>query len=120
MQETRTNKFIGDDQNPKYSCINCHYNSARIIDTQNITQCYSRSNELVFCYKGVKDENNKLQCKECVDNSHINNNNICECNSDSFGTFNEWCDKCDDKDYGNPGCVASEGCIYYHSDDRLI
>ena len=110
---------IGDDQNPKYSCINCHYNSARITDTQNITQCYSRSNELVFCYKGVKDENNKLQCKECVDNSHINNNNICECNSDSFGTFNEWCDKCDDKDYGNPGCVASEGCIYYHSDDRL-
>ena len=37
---------IGDDQNPKYSCINCHYNSARITDTQNITQCYSRSNEL--------------------------------------------------------------------------
>ena len=69
---------------------------------------------MIYCLEGIELGNNIFRCTKCVNNSHLNNS-ICECNSDSFDRYNEkqLCYKCDDRNYGNPGCEASEGCQYY-------
>ena len=103
----------------KYSCTKCNSNSAIITDYEKRNLCYNRNDNLSYCLEGERDANNNLKCNECVPNSQLNNNNICECNIDSFGKYNQICYKCDEKEYGNPGCEASKGCNYYSANDQL-
>ena len=109
-----------ENNNTIYSCIKCNSNYAKIFTLQNITKCKYKEKNLIYCFEGIELENNIFRCTKCVNNSHLNNS-ICECNSDSFDRYNQkkLCYKCDDRDYGNPGCEASEGCQYYIPNSRL-
>ena len=110
---------LEDEQNPKYSCTKCTINSVNITTYDNRIDCYNRKGKLAYCLKGEEKENHELNCTTCVDNSNLNESAICQCDSDSFGKYDEWCYKCDDKYYGNPGCNISEGCQYYYPNDQL-
>ena len=112
-----------DEQNPNYSCLNCH--TVSITDHLGKVDCYDAINELVLCSKGIKDENGKFQCTECQHNfqfifSSDYNQNICDnkCDTESFYKWN-WCYKCDDQNVGNPGCEREVGCSYSYSNDEL-
>ena len=106
---------IGTEQTPIYSCINCPIYRTKVVRPGNITDCYAREYKYTFCLEGEIDENNIKKCTKCVPNSQFNSSEYCECDSYSFGNYNFWwCNKCDDKIYGNPGCEPSKGCIYYH------
>ena len=107
----------GEDGNPKYTCTKCHDWVAKINEGGRIT-CEYRSNELQYCLEG-KYENYTYKCTKCVPNAQFNNESICECDSYSFGRYNEWCYKCDDESNGNPGCLAEKGCNYYSSNAQL-
>ena len=110
---------IGNITNPIYSCNKCNNENALITDINNISNCYERKDNLVYCVKGEIDNNNKKKCIECVSFAHLNESQICECNEDSFGSRNIACYKCDDEIKGNPGCIASEGCEYRIINDQL-
>ena len=111
---------IGDENNPKYSCIKCDFYLTTIKTFQNTTKCRYRSNIFEYCLEGREYQNNKYECIKCVNNSHLYDSNICICNSDSFDINQDkfYCYKCDYKGIGNSGCEASEGCIY-HGQSRL-
>ena len=53
-----------------------------------------------------------------LENSHLNNYNICECDNDSFSINTYYCYKCDNK-YLDPGCDASKGCSYFNNNDQF-
>ena len=107
---------IGNLENPIYSCNNCSKYTAKITNsTNNITDCYNRIDELVYCLEGVSNNISK-ECTSCVEHSQLNNNNICECDSDSFSKNNLFCYLCDDNNQGNPGCNVSKGCEYRNND----
>ena len=108
---------LGNETNPLYSCSKCHNEKVRITNKNNISDCYDRTDNLVYCIEGEKDDNSNLNCTKCVQNAHLNNK--CECDYDSFGYRDLFCYKCDDINHGNPGCVSSEGCIYKSSNDQL-
>ena len=111
---------IGEEGNPIYSCTNCDDYVAKItVKEDGRTICEYRSGSLEYCMEGELDDNN-YKCTKCVPNAHFNSDNICECDPDSFSKYYaEWCYKCDDKSYGNPGCDAEKGCNYYTSNDQL-
>ena len=107
-------------ENPLYSCHKCQNNTAYVkLNIEGKKDCYYRDNILSFCLEGEIEENGNLICRKCVENAFLNSSNICNCDFDSFGKYNEWCYKCDDKKEGNPGCLASKGCNYTHSNDEL-
>jgi len=113
---------IGNVSHPIYTCNKCGNTDALIINLNNISDCFERSNNLVYCSKGKMDDKNNKICTECVSFAHLNKSNevqICECNSDSFGVRNLLCYKCDDEIKGNPGCVSSEGCEYRIINNQL-
>ena len=112
---------IGNITNPIYSCSKCHDESAKIIDYNyyNITNCFEREDRLAYCLEGIKDRDFNYTCIKCVQNANLTENNICNCNTDSFGIRNLSCYKCDDLERGNPGCLASEGCEYRIINDQL-
>ena len=91
---------IGNKSNPIYSCNKCNNETALITDLNNISNCFERNGNLVYCLKGkINNENNKI-CTECVSLANLNTINesqICKCNSDSFGVRNLFCYKCDDQ-----------------------
>ena len=106
--------------NPIYSCNKCNNEKVLITDKNNISNCYERTDNLIYCLKGLNDDDNKKKCFECVSFAHLNEKTkICECNFDSFGIKNISCYKCDDEIRGNPGCVASVGCEYRIINDQL-
>ena len=105
---------------PLYSCHKCQTNFVIINETsKGIINCAHREGNLIFCAEAIKDQDGNYKCTKCVDNASFNSSDICECNPDSFGKFNETCFKCDDKKYENPGCLADKGCNYIHSNDEL-
>ena len=107
-------------ENPLYSCHKCQNNTAYVkLNIEGKKDCYYRDNILSFCLEGEIEENGNLICRKCVENAFLNSSNICNCDFDSFGKYNKWCYKCDDKKEGNPGCLASKGCNYTHSNDEL-
>ena len=117
---------LNDDiKNPEYSCHKCKNNLALITvdSTKKKKECFARKNNLKYCLEGEKDENGDYICsKSCVENAKKNDDNTCECQKDSFGPNDEFCYKCDDKDYGNQGCQIkqdSDNCIYIISNDEL-
>ena len=111
---------LGTVENPIYSCYKCKNNTAHIkINSNGKKNCYTRSGNFSFCSEGEIDENGHYICSKCVENAKLNSSDICDCNSDSFGKYNQWCYKCDDISFGNPGCVAKKGCNYIHSNDEL-
>ena len=111
---------LGTVENPIYTCNKCKNITAHIkINSNGQKNCYTRSGNFSFCSEGEIDENGHYICSKCVENAKLNSSGICECYSDSFGKYNEWCYKCDDSKYGNPGCVAKKGCNYIHSNDEL-
>ena len=126
--ETNLSKYcleivnFGDILNPIYSCNKCHNDTVLIIDSNNNRgDCYERSDNLVYCLKGIKYGDNNLLCTECIEFSHLNeNNSICECDYGCFGINNLSCYKCDDKIKGNSGCLPNEGCTYVPKDSRII
>ena len=113
---------IGNESDPIYSCNKCDNKSALITNLNNISDCFERSNNLVYCSKGkIDDKDNKI-CTECLSLAHLNKSNetqICKCDSDSFGVRDLFCYKCDDEIKGNPGCISSEGCEYKIINDQL-
>ena len=104
---------------PIYSCNKCYENTTKIKSENNKINCYERKNKLAYCLEGEKDSSNNIHCTLCVPNSSKNSSGICECDSDSFGKHDQWCYKCDDNVYGNPGCDTNNGCTYYHDNDEL-
>ena len=117
---------IGTETNPIYSCINC-INSfyTNVTDYRGASDCYQRINDLILCQKAYKDETGNIQCTKCINNfqfifSNVYNKNICNenCANDEFKK-NNYCFKCDDARFGNPGCVVTSGCEYISSNDQL-
>ena len=69
---------------------------------------------MVYCLEGIIEENSIIKCTKCILNANLNkNNNICECNYNSFGKNGLNCYKCDDSIYGNIGCEPSKGCEFF-------
>ena len=114
---------LGVPENPFYSCRLCNNSFTKVvtnsIELKNITDCYPRTNSLQYCLEGIIKEDGNYICTKCVENATLNSSSICECNSDSFGKYNQFCYKCDDINIGNPGCLASKGCKYFHSNNEL-
>jgi len=103
---------------PKYSCIKCEYNSAKILSGE-IFICKSRVDRLSWCLEGIYDTNkHQYNCTKCVPNAHLNSNYLCQPDSDSF-CESYWCYKCDDEKKGNVGCLAEKGCSYYSINSQL-
>ena len=110
---------IENESKPLYSCLKCNEDTVKIRYKDNHINCHFRDAALYYCLEGIMDENDNVKCKTCASNSHLNGNNICECDSDSFGQYNKVCYKCDDRNYGIPGCKKEKGCIYYHSNGQI-
>ena len=118
---------IGTESAPIYSCLSCkndNYNT-NVTDYRGAHDCYPSINELVLCANATKDNTENLQCTHCIGNfkfifSDKYNKNICDenCEADAFKK-NFWCYKCEDKDFGNPGCVGEKGCEYISDNDQL-
>ena len=106
----------GTLENPIYSCHKCDDESTLITNiTSGTRDCYDRDSQkymLSYCLEGEIYKNGTMKCTKCVENSYLHNYGYCKCNSNSFGKYNKWCYKCNDKEEGNPGCLASKGCIY--------
>ena len=110
---------VGTEDEPLYSCTQCPDTNA-VISKGNQKLCRARENDLSYCLEGTMDNDGNIKCTKCVNNGQLNTDtNICECSSDSFGKFSEWCYKCNDRFNGNPGCNAEKGCKYYSSNDQL-
>ena len=117
---------IGTELEPIYSCLRCkHRNNTNVTDYRGAYDCYERINDLILCKKATRDETGNVQCVKCIGNFIMNfsetyNKEICNinCEPDAF-MKNFWCYKCDDKFFGNPGCVREKGCEYISSNDQL-
>ena len=106
---------IGDS----FSCTKCDINYTLVQDSlTNIKQCYEREDTLSYCLEGKLDNGN-LICTKCLNNSELNENNICSCNSDSFSKDIKRCYKCNDIYKGNSGCDEPKGCDYFSANDQL-
>ena len=113
-------KNFGGKDAPIYSCEECNIDTTKIININNVADCQQRSNELVYCLEAkILEDGTSKECTKCVPNSHLNENKICINDNDSFGYRNLWCYKCDDKEKGNIGCIASEGCDYIESNNQI-
>ena len=123
---------IGTQSVPIYSCLSCkarhdiyYIYTTNVTDYRGAHDCYERKDDLILCEKATKDQTGKVQCTKCIGNFKMTFNetykkDICDinCESDSF-MKNFWCFKCDDKYFGNPGCVGEKGCEYISSNDQL-
>ena len=66
------------------------------------------------------ENNGNNICTECVSLAHLTEENSeCQCDYNSFGFKNLACYKCDDENYGNPGCEAEEGCEYRPQNEQI-
>ena len=120
---------INTENNPIYSCLRCKYdNFYYYVEVNNhlgIMDCEDQINELYNCIVATKDENNKKQCIRCKSdfqfkNSSEYNQTVCDNKCDPFSFYKiNWCRKCNDKFYGNPGCVYELGCEYNSANDEL-
>ena len=111
---------LGTPNNSLYSCTKCQNGTTHVeFKSNGKKDCYSRSNNFHYCIEGEIEENGKHLCTKCVELASINNSSLCDCNFDSFGKNNELCYKCDDKNIGIEGCLASKGCNYIHSNNQL-
>ena len=109
-----------------YSCLSCKYSSnVKVTNHLGKMDCLKPINELVYCREAIEDENGNRQCIKCQSDfqfiySDIYNKNICDNKCDIYSFFKwGWCYKCDDKYYGNPGCLLEEGCKYKSINDEL-
>ena len=118
---------IGTKSNPIFSCLSCknYLLNTNVTDHRGADDCYVSDEELILCQKATKDETGKLQCNKCKGNfefifSDTYNRNICnkKCKQNSFNK-NFWCYACDDKYFGNPGCLEEKGCEYISDNDQL-
>ena len=111
---------LGTPNKGLYSCKKCQTGTTHVkFKSNGKKDCYSRSSNFNYCIEGEIEENGKHICTKCVEHASINNSSLCNCNPDSFGKNNELCYKCDDKDVGIAGCLASKGCKYVHSNNQL-
>ena len=87
--------------------------------------CLQPVGELIRCLEAIEDEIGNRQCIKCVSDFQFiysidYNKNICDDKCDPVSFFKwGWCHKCDDKYYGNPGCLLEEGCNYKSGNDEL-
>ena len=59
----------GTETNPIYSCTKCIYSYfTNVTDYRGASDCYQRSNDLILCQKGYKDETGKIECTKCLNN----------------------------------------------------
>ena len=127
-EETNLSSYCSEANNtgtkdiPKYSCINCrHNNYIKIRDTsKNIYDCENPALDfyLTNCAIASKNSNGDKECSGCkyglslyFDNQSSKNRCPDSCKSDSYLIYN-FCPKCDDIYYGNPGCISNKGCYY--------
>ena len=119
---------IGTEDNPIYSCLKClddmipkiKYKTNKVA-CEAILGVVGLSN----CIEGTKNENGAIECTKCnfdlrLTYDEINKKMICpdSCGSDSFLLYKH-CHKCDDKLFGNPGCLKESGCNYYPEEKML-
>ena len=129
---------IGTEENPLYSCLFCgnyiYNNQINYIRNNHIVEvtnhlgkmdCFYENNETIHCLEATEAENGDIQCIKCIYDyrfiySEEYQKNICDnrCELDSFLKL-DWCHKCDDKFYGNPGCVLEKGCTFNSANDEL-
>ena len=118
---------IGTENNPIYSCLRCKwFYNVNVTDNIGVSDCYPGNNDLILCQTATKYENGTIQCDKCLGNfrfiySDLYKKKICNenCEDDGFKK-NYWCYKCEDKYFGNPGCVGEKGCSYQSDNDKLI
>ena len=104
---------LGTLNEPKYSCLYCKSGlTLAKNNSKGIKDCYARDEGFQYCYEGIIEEDGKYTCTKCVDRAALNSSGICECDPDSFGKDKEYCYKCDNSVFGDPGCDASKGCLY--------
>ena len=76
---------IGNISYPIYSCNKCNNETALITDLNNISNCFERTNNLIYCSKGKMEPSEDMICEECVSLAYLNEvNQICECENNSF------------------------------------
>ena len=117
---------IGTESEPIYSCISCQkFFNTNVTDQRGASDCYSSTGALNLCEKATKDINGNINCTKCFGNfqfiwSNTYNKKVCneKCEADGFKK-GFWCYKCEDKDFGNPGCVGEKGCTYLSANDQL-
>ena len=113
---------LGEVKTPLYSCSKCPNNYYLILnDSDKIKNCVEinqDSPQLPYCLEGKGLNINNINCTKCVEHATLKDN-ICICNSDSFGYKNLSCYKCDDEKRGNSGCNATLGCKYFPFIDEL-
>ena len=109
-----------------YSCLSCKSTSnVKVTNHLGKMDCLKPINELVYCREATEDENGNRQCIKCQSDfqfifSEQYNKMICDNKCDIYSFFKwGWCHKCDDKYYGNPGCLLEEGCNYKSLNDEL-
>ena len=111
---------IGDESNPIYSCNKCNIETVLLTGLNGISDCVERSGNLAYCLKAKEENNGNNICIECVSLAHLSEENSeCQCDYNSFGYKNLACYKCDDENYGNPGCEAEEGCEYRPQNEQI-
>ena len=111
---------IGDDSNPIYSCNQCNNETVLLTGVDGISDCAERSGSLAYCLKAKEDNNGNNICTECVSLANLSEENPeCKCDYNSFGFINLFCYKCDDENYGNPGCEVEEGCEYRPQNEQI-
>ena len=121
-----TAKKLSNEGQTFYSCFSCK--SSDIVKVTNHLgkmDCLRQENELVLCLEATEDEHGNRQCIKCKSDfqfkySDLYNKNICDDKCDKFSFLKlGLCHKCDDKYYGNPGCLLEEGCNYKSNNDEL-
>ena len=128
-------KNIGTVASPLYSCINCYsyyypasfryFSYTRYKNTKNVVNCLEPKDELTYCLDAIENDQGNKQCIRCVSDfqfidSETYNRKVCDskCDSESFFKWS-YCHKCNDRIFGNRGCVLSKGCDYYPANDQL-
>ena len=117
---------IGTAENPIYTCVNClHESLVKIKDTNNQQYCGMPEDKLINCLEATKDEYEKIECTKCnynldLINDEESNQMVCPevCDDDSFYLYKS-CYKCDDKLFGNPGCLPESRCTFDYDNNHL-
>ena len=101
------------------------YWNVKVINHLGKMNCLKQEEEIDNCLEAKEEIDGHRFCTKCIYNypfkySNKYNQTICgeDCAQYSFKKF-KWCYLCDDRYYGNPGCVKESGCSYNNANDQL-
>ena len=102
------------------------YWNVKVVNHLGKMNCLRQNDEIQNCLEAKEDENGIRICTKCIYNypfiyDPIYQHNVCDnkCADYSFQKY-KWCYFCDDKYYGNKGCIKESGCLYNNANDELV